>query len=395
MKKPLEGLVMLDLTRVLAGPFCSMVLADLGVEVIKIEIPGQGDDSRRYPPFIHNESAYFMSLNRNKKSLTLNLKSERGREILLGLVKKADILLENFRPGTLERLNLGKDVLLTENPGLIYAACSGYGHSGPYMNRPAYDMIVQAMGGIMSITGTDEDHPVRVGSSIGDIVAGLYTAIGILAAIHGRAADKRGQMVDVAMLDCQIAILENAISRYLVTGVDPKPIGNRHPSISPFAQYKTADKKIVIAAGNDTLFGKLCNVISRPGLGTDERYLTNELRVTNMNSLNYEIEEALLEGNSEYWLKKLNDSGIPCGPINKISEAISDPQVLARDMIVEVTNTRGESFMVPGNPVKLSETPCEVEKGAPLLGEHNREILQKFLGLRDEEINSLGDGGII
>lgn len=395
MKRPLEGLRMLDLTRVLAGPFCGMILADMGVETIKVEMPGSGDDARSFPPFIGGESAYFMSVNRNKKSLTLNLKEEKGKKILMDLVKISDIVLENFRPGTMEKLGIGYQTLASANPRIIYAACSGYGHSGPYMRRAAYDMIVQAMGGIMSVTGPDEQHPYRVGTSIGDVVAGLYTVIGILSALNFRNSTGEGQMVDVAMLDCQLAILESAISRYQATGVDPKPIGNQHPSISPFGVFKSKDGHIVIAAGNDKLFGTLCKVIGNPGLAADEKFKTNGQRVLNLSVLTETLEQSLSLKTTEEWLRELNDAGVPCGPINKISQVLNNPQIKSRDMVAETVNSRGTKLTVPGIPVKLTKSPGKISMAAPLLGEHNFDILKDELGYSHESIMELINEGVI
>lgn len=272
MNLPLENIKILDLTRVLAGPYCTMVLADLGADVIKVEIPKKGDDSREFGPYIGKESAYFMSINRNKKSITLNLKSDKGKELLKGLVKKVDVITENFRPGTMEKLGLGYDILQELNPKLIYAASSGFGHYGPYSQRPAYDGVVQAMGGIMSITGQAGGEPTRVGPSVGDIFAGVLTAVGILSAINKRNVNGEGMKVDVAMLDCQVAILENAIARYFETGESPKPAGNRHASIVPFEPFDTMDGKIMIAVGNNNLWAKFCSLISREDL-TDNKGL--------------------------------------------------------------------------------------------------------------------------
>lgn len=394
MDKPLKGLKMLDLSRVLAGPYCSMILTDLGVETIKIEIPETGDDSRSFPPFVDGESAYFMSLNRNKKSMTLNLKTEEGKRIFLKLAEAADIVLENFRPGTMDSLGLGYDQLSKVNQGIIYAACSGYGKTGPYSRRPAYDLIVQAMGGMMSITGPDKDHPTRVGSSMGDIIAGMYTAIGVLAAVQHRNRTGEGQMVDVAMLDCQISVLENAIARYAVTGVNPEPIGNRHPAIAPFGEFMTQDSRLVICAGNDRLFVKLCELLGLEELITDERFSTNGARTANVEQLTEILNMRLSCDTSESWNTKLNEAGIPCGPIHTIGEALSDPQVVSRDMVQEVTNSRGISLTMPGIPVKFSKTPGSIDAGAPLLGEHTDEILKTMLNCSDDELKSLKEQGV-
>lgn len=291
--KPLKDLVVLDMTRVLAGPYTGMILADMGADVLKIEAPGKGDDARAFGPFVNGESTYYMSLNRDKRSMTLNLKAPEGKEILKALVKKADVLLENFRGGTMEKLGLGYDVLKEINPRLVYSSCTGFGMTGPYKHDPAYDVIVQGMGGIMSITGQENGEPTRVGASIGDITAGLFSAIGVMIALYNRDRTEKGQLVDVSMLDGQVAILENAIARYLNTGIVPKPIGNRHPSITPFESFKTSDGYVIIAIGNDTLWQKFCKLVDRPDLGTDPRFTTNPLRTDNQKALKEELEKSL------------------------------------------------------------------------------------------------------
>ena len=262
MSGPLEGLVVIDMTRVLAGPFCTMMLADMGAEVIKVERPSTGDDSRAFGPFVKGESAYFMSVNRGKKSVTVDLKAPEGKALLLDLVRKADVLVENFKPGVMKKLGLDYATLREVNPRLVYAASTGFGQSGPYSARPAYDLVIQAMGGVMSITGPDADHPTKVGSSVSDIFAGVFTCIGILAALNHRHRTGQGQMVDVAMLDCMVAILENAVARYAASGQSPAPIGNRHPSIAPFSTLKASDGMLAIACGNDALFQRFCEHVA-------------------------------------------------------------------------------------------------------------------------------------
>ncbi|MCF6096458.1 CoA transferase [Thermovorax subterraneus] len=393
--KPLEGFKVLDLSRVLAGPFATMILGDLGAEIIKIEIPGVGDDSRSFGPFIKNESAYFMSINRNKKSITLNLKKKEGIEILKKLVEKCDVLVENFRPGTMEKLGIGYDELKKINPRIIYAACSGFGHTGPYSQRPAYDVIVQGMGGIMSITGQPGGPPTRVGASIGDITAALFLAIGILAALNVREKTGLGQKVDVAMLDCQVAILENAIARYFVTGKSPQPIGNRHPSITPFSSFKTKDGFVIIAVGNDNLWAKFCNVVGRPELIDDERFKTNPDRTKNWEELESILNEIFSEKTTDEWLEILEKAGIPCGPINNIERVVNDPQVKAREMLVELEHPVAGRMKVPGIPIKFSETPGKVESPAPLLGQHTEEVLKEMLGFTEEQIETLRANEVI
>lgn len=389
MKQALDNIKVLDLTRVLAGPYATMILGDLGADIIKIEMPVTGDDSRAFGPYVNNESAYFMSLNRNKRSITLNLKSEEGKEVFIEMVKKADVVVENFRPGTMEKLGLGYDYLAKVNPQLIYAASSGYGHTGPYSKRAAYDAVVQAMGGVMSITGQKDGKPTRVGSSIADINAGLFTAIGILAALNNRHVTGKGQKVDVAMLDTQVAILENAIARYVVTGEVPKPGGNRHPSIVPFEPFETLDGEVVVAAGNDVLWAKFCQVIGTEELINDERFKTNPLRNENYEELRPLIAEPMKKKTTKEWLELLENAGVPNGPINTVDKVIQDPQVLAREMIVEIEHPVAGKLKMPGVPIKLSDTPGSVRTPAPILGQHTEEILKEVLGYDDEKIQSL------
>ncbi|MCF6465446.1 CaiB/BaiF CoA transferase family protein [Clostridium sp. Cult2] len=395
MRLPLGNIKILDLTRVLAGPFATMILADLGAEIIKIEIPVKGDDARHFGPYINGESAYFMSLNRNKRSMTLNLKDEKGKEIFLELVKKVDIVVENYRPGTMERLGIGYEVLSKINPKLIYASTSGYGHTGPYSERAAYDAVVQAMGGIMSITGEKDGKPTRVGTSIGDITAGLFTAIGILAALNTRYEMGIGQKVDVAMLDCQVTILENAIARYIVTGEIPKPGGNRHPSIVPFEPFKTKDGEIMVAVGNDALWREFCKVIGKEELIQDERFKTNPLRNENYDILRPLISESILNKTTEEWQHRLDGVGVPNGPINTIDKVLENPQIIARDMIIELDHPVAGKLKVPGIPIKLSHTPGKIRRTSPVLGEHTFEILKGLLNYNEKQINELKKENII
>lgn len=395
MKSALDNIKVLDLTRVLAGPYATMLLADLGADVIKIEMPNTGDDSRGFGPYINNESAYFMSINRNKKSMTLNLKNESGKKIFLELVKETDVLVENFRPGTMEKLGLGYDYLITLNPKLIYAAASGYGHTGPYSQRAAYDAVVQAMGGIMSITGEKNGKPTRVGSSIGDISAGMFTVIGILSALISRNTTGKGQMVDVAMLDCQVAMLENAIARYFVTGKIPRPYGNRHTSIVPFEAFETSDGEIMVAAGNNALWKKLCNTLGCHELIDDKRFKDNLDRNENYDELRQLLVPCFLAKTTKDWLDIFDKEGIPNGPINTIDKVVEDIQVLSRNMIVEVQHPTAGSFKMPGIPIKLSETPGKIRTPSPTLGQHTYEILKEHLGLDNMTIEKLAEEGAI
>ena len=387
--KPLEKLVVLDLTRVLAGPYSAMMMGDFGADILKIEQPEVGDDSRAFGPFVGKESAYYMSLNRNKRSMTLNFKEQGARDLFKEMVKKADVVLENYRPGTMEKFGLGYDVLKEINPKIIYAACSGFGETGPYSQKPAYDIIVQAMGGIMSITGQEGGEPTRPGASIGDIIAGLFTTIGVTMALYHRAMTGEGQKIDVAMLDCQVAILENAISRYLVNGVVPGPLGNRHPSITPFEAFTASDGHVIVGAGNDRLWKKLCEMIGKEELLTDERFLTNSLRTTNQKALKPILDAVFKNKTIDQWLAMLEEAGVPCAPINTVDRVVNDPQVKAREMLVEIEHPVAGKMHVPGVPIKMYKTPGSVDTPAPTLGQHTEEILNELLGLSKEDVDAL------
>ena len=354
MSGPLYDITVVDLSRVLAGPYATMVLADLGARVIKVEPPDGGDDARGFGPFVDGRSVYYESLNRGKTAVMLDLKDAAHRVRFEGLLDGADVLVENYRPGALERLGYGWDELSARWPRLVYAAVSGFGHSGPYRERPAYDMVVQGMGGLMSLTGVAGGPPVRVGTSVGDITAGLFAVTGILSALHDRERTGLGQMVDISMLDCQVAILENAIARHSATGEVPGRLGARHPSITPFGAFRTADRPIVIAAGNDGLFGKLCATLGQPEWADDSRFLDNDSRTRHADELGGEMETVLREERAGVWLERLEQAGVPSGPINDIADVMADPAVRARNMVVGVDLSDGTSLEIAGNPVKLS-----------------------------------------
>jgi CoA:oxalate CoA-transferase len=377
---PLHGLLVVDLTRVLAGPYATMLLADLGARVIKVETPETGDDSRHYGPFAApGDSAYFASVNRGKESVALDLKADADRSLFEALLAKADVLVENFRPGAMERLGYGFAALAERYPRLIYAAASGFGHSGPDSQRPAYDLIVQAMGGIMSITGQPGSGPTRVGTSLGDITAGLFAVIGIEAALIDRTRTGRGQKVDVAMLDCQLAILENAIARFQVTGESPQPLGNRHPSITPFQAFRCHDRPIVLAAGNDALWRACCRALGLDALAADLRFASNDSRSLNAEALAEALEARLLTAPAAQWLALLGEAGVPAGPLNTVGEALANPQVAARNMLVETATAEGRPLKVAGNPVKLSahEDPSR-RAPAPRLNADRARIESEF-----------------
>jgi CoA:oxalate CoA-transferase len=392
---PLTGLVVLDLTRILSGPFCTMILADFGARVIKVESPGKGDDSRLIGPYVKDQSAYFMSVNRGKQSMTLNLKNPEGRALLKELAARADILVENYRPGTMDQWGLGYEVLQKINPRLIYTSISGFGHSGPYMRNPAYDIVVQGMSGLMSITGQEGGPPTRVGTSVGDLVPALFATVGILLALFSRTLSGEGQRLDVAMLDGLVAILENAIARYQVSGEVPKPIGSRHPSITPFDAFAVKDGHIIVAAGNPKLFEDLCRVLGRPELAQDPRFKEYADRHQNEKALKPLLEQALARFTQNEALDKLGQAGIPCAPINTVDKVMADPQVQAREMIVEVEHPVAGILKLAGIPIKMSTTPGSIKDPAPTLGQHTDHILGEFLGKTAEEIGALRRAKVI
>ncbi len=376
---PLAGTLVVDLTRVLAGPFCTMVLADLGARVVKVEPPGRGDDARHIGPFVAGRSAYFVSLNRGKESIALDLKDEGDRGVFERLLSRADVLVENYRPGVMARLGYGWEALHARFPRLVVASVSGFGQTGPLAERPAYDIVVQGMGGIMSLTGHPGGPPTRVGTSTGDITAGLFATLGIQAALLERERTGEARQVDVAMLDCQVATLENAIARHQATGEVPGPLGSRHPSITPFEALATGDGWIIVAAGNDALFARLCEVLERPELANDERFTSNEARTRHVDALRRELETALAAGSTAHWLERLEAEGVPCGPIHDVAEVVAHPQVLSRNMVVSVTDPEAGRLHLAGNPIKLSGVPDpDTRPPAPELDEHRAAILREL-----------------
>ncbi|WP_083096616.1 CaiB/BaiF CoA transferase family protein [Pseudophaeobacter leonis] len=373
---PLAGITIVDLTHVLAGPYASMTLADLGARVIKVERPGTGDDTRAFPPFKGPDSAYFAAINHGKESIALDLKNEADRVVFERLLTQADVLLENYRPGVMERLGYGWDSLHETHPKLIYGAVSGFGHTGPHAQRPAYDMVVQARGGVMSITGERNRDPVRVGASIGDIAAGMFLAQGVLAALLDVQKTGLGQKVDVAMLDSQLALLEHAIAITSVTGEAPRPSGARHPSITPFETFHAEDGLFVIAAGNDGLFAQLCNALELP-LSRDARFATNPARCENARLLKRLIEAVTIDRPAAYWIARLTEAGIPTGPIQDVAQVLKDPQILARNMVVDVLDEDGApAYVAAGNPIKMSGLLDPTTRGpAPRLDADRKSIL--------------------
>ena len=390
MGKPLDAILVIDLSRVLAGPYCTMELADIGATVIKIEIPGSGDDTRAYgPPFLDGESTYFMSVNRNKKSLTLNLKHPRGKEILRQLLQKGDVLVENFRPGTLDGLGFGYDAVHAFNPKLIYCSISGFGQTGPYAQRPGYDLIAQAEGGVMSLTGEPDGAPLKVGLSFADITAGMNAFSGILLALLARQQTGEGQRVDVSLLDCQVALLTYQAGIYFATGNNPERLGNKHPSITPYETFEASDGHIIIACGNQGFWEKFCKLAGLDHLLADDRFTTMKKRVENRAELTPLVAAAVKTHTRRAWYNLLDREGIPCGLIKNVAEVCTDPQVLARDMVVQLNHPTAGTISVNGVPIKLSATPGEVKDPPPRLGEHTETILAEILGYTADQIAEL------
>ena len=378
---PLSGILVVDLSRILAGPYCTMLMAELGARVIKVEPPGKGDDAREYGPFQKGKSTYFASVNRGKESIALDLKAPADKRIFDALLEKADVLVENFRPGTMEKLGYGWDSLHKRYPKLIYAAASGFGHTGPYSTHPAYDMVVQGLGGIMSITGHPGQPPVRIGMSIGDIGAGLYTAVAVNAALLHRCRTGETTKIDIGMFDCQLALLEGIVARYTVEGEVPGPIGSRHATITPFQAFKTGDGNIIIAAGNDSLFVKLADALGHPEMAQNPDYKTNDLRKLHQARLQDEIEAILAVKTTAQWIEIIGLAGVPCGPINNIAQALQHPQVEARNMLVSVPDGSGGTLKLSGNPLKMSAfADPPTRDAAPDLDANHAAIL-KELGL--------------
>ncbi|WP_297990977.1 CaiB/BaiF CoA-transferase family protein [uncultured Anoxybacillus sp.] len=376
MKGALEGIRVVDLTRVLAGPYATMILGDLGADVIKVEAPGGSDDTRFWgPPFQNGMSAYYAAVNRNKRNITINLKEEKGKETIRRLVKTADVFIHNFKTGTMERLGLGYDELSPINPKLIYCSITGFGETGPYHHLAGYDYIIQAMSGWMSINGTEQSGPLKVGVAVTDIFTGLYAAIAVQAALIAREKTGRGQKIDLSLFDCAISTLVNVASNYFMSGEVPKPLGNDHPNIVPYSTYEASDGLFVVAVGNDRQFQALCELLEDQTIGADERFRTNASRVAHRHELNDRLNKELKKKTRAEWQQLFEQKGIPCGPVYTIHEAFQHPQTLARDMIVNMEHPHVGTLKLVGSPLKFSETAVSYRLSPPLAGEHNDHIL--------------------
>lgn len=395
MDKALAGIKVLDFTNVLAGPFCTSNLSDLGAEVIKIERPGTGDGSRIFGPFINDQSGYYIFANRGKKGIDLNFKSDKAKEIVYELVKKVDVVVENFKPGVMEKLGFSYEKLKEINPSIIYCSISGFGQDSPHRNLPAYDIVAQGRAGMMSITGYPDNPPARVGSSLGDISAGLYAAYGIMVALFHRERTGEGQLVDIAMMDSVFTFIETNIVRHTIGGIMPKRVGARHPLSAPFDIYKCKDGGyVIIAVASDSHFQRLCDVMGQPDLPKNPKFDSDPHRSENDVELKAIIETWLKDYTVDEAIEKFNEAGIPCGPIFDIAQACKDESILHRDMLVEIDQPGAGKLKITGNPVKLSKTPPDPAHPAPLLGQHTEEVLKEELGYSDDEIAKLKDEGV-
>jgi crotonobetainyl-CoA:carnitine CoA-transferase CaiB-like acyl-CoA transferase len=397
---PLDDILVLDLSRVLSGPYASMLLGDFGARIVKVENPDGGDDTRRFgPPFLNGESTYFLSINRNKESVAVDLKHPRGKALVLDLAAKADVLLENFRPGALDKQGLGPTALLAHNPKLVYCSISGFGHAGDpaWSRRPGYDLAIQGMGGLASLTGDPAGPPTKAGVSIADLTAGLYATIGILVALHARQRSGRGQHVDVSMLDGQISLLTYHAGIHFATGAVPTRDGNRHPSIVPYETFRASDGYVNLAVGNDALWRAFCAAVGQPlaAVVDDPRFRTNQLRVQNRKELAAILEPLVASRSVEEWVTLCDGAGVPAGPILDVAQALAHPQVRAREMVVPLEHPRAGQTRVTGVPVRLSDTPGKVRTAAPTIGQHTSSVLREVLGMSDDAIAGLVRDGAV
>ncbi len=401
--RPLAGLRVLDISRALAGPYCTMMLGDLGADVIKVERPGFGDESRNWgPPFVGEpyasypgESAYYLAINRNKRSLTVNMKDPVGQDIIKKLAAQSDVLVENFRTGSLEKLGLGYDDLREDNPGLVFCSISGYGRTGPYAQRPGYDFIIQAEGGIMGVTGPEGGPPYRVGVSIVDITTGMFASSAILAALRSRDRTGSGQMVDLSLLDSMVALLANVASNYLIGGTEPRRMGNAHFNIAPYEVFKARDRWFTLGALNAGQWKMLCDFVQMPELVDDPRFADNQSRVANRGVLGDILNQVFETRDADVWLGMLQEAGIPSGPINALQDVFNHPQAQAREMKINIEHPTAGQVAFPGFPYKFSETPADLRRHPPMLGEHTEEVLGELLNYSPEDVTSLREAGVV
>ena len=394
--KALEGIRVLDLTRALAGPFCTLMLGDYGADVIKIEIPESGDDTRTWgPPFIGSESAYFLSINRNKRSLTLNFKDDKAKEIFLKLAKDADVIVENFTPGVMERFGLGYEAIKQVNPGIVFCSVSGFGQTGPYRSRPAYDQIMQGISGLMSITGEPDGEPQKVGIAVADIGAGMWAAFAVMAAIHNRSHEGEGQYIDISMMDAQVAWLTYQAANYFANGTPPKRLGAAHPNLVPYQAFMCQDNKYLnLAVGSERIWERFCEGMEMPELQENPDYRTNVERAQNRSKIVPYLQEVFIKAPVAHWVEKLQAVSVPCGPINDLEDVFSDPQLLSREMVVEMTHPTLGTIKQTGLPLKFSRTPGGLDRPPPLLGQHNHEVLEE-IGFTTAEIEELKNQHVI
>jgi crotonobetainyl-CoA:carnitine CoA-transferase CaiB-like acyl-CoA transferase len=393
---PLEGCFVLDFTRVLSGPYCTMLLGDLGARVVKVEQPSRGDDTRAWgPPFVGSESAYFLSVNRNKESLTLDLKHPEARRVLDPLLARADVVVENFRPGTMGRLGLEYEAVAARHPRIVYCSISGFGQTGPRRAEAGYDAVMQGEGGLMSITGAADGEPFRLGVAIADIATGMYAAQGVLAALLARARTGRGQRVDIAMLDTVASLLTYQAGGFFATGETPRRMGNRHPTIAPYETFDAADGPFVLAVGNDDQFRRMCGALGTAPLASDERFATNPARVRNHAALKAALDAVFAARPRAAIIAALTDAGVPSGAVRDVAETLADPQLAAREMIVTLPHASAGDVRVLGTAVKLSDTPASLRSAAPSLGQHTAKILREDCGFSDEQIEMLNTGGAV
>lgn len=395
LKQALEDIRILDLSRIFAGPAGSMVLADLGADVIRIESPRGTDSMREWWPFVNGESTYYLTANRNKRSVTLNLKNETGKKMFLQLVKKADVVLENFKAGTMEKLGLSYDELKRENPKIIMCSLTGYGQTGPFKQEPGFDPVIQAIGGLMDVTGHPDGEPTRVGLPVVDMMSSLYVAISILSAVRSRDKDGEGQYIDLSLLDVQVSSLANVASSYLMKGYVTERAGNNHNNIVPYQVFACKDRPLMVACGNDQQFSKFCQVLGKPEWTNDPKYRTNADRIEHRDELTEGIQQIMLEKTADEWFNDLSDQGVPSGPVNNVKEVFDHPQVKARKMVEEVAHPTLGTVKLVRNPILFSKTPVTIRKHPPLLGEHTESFFTDELGLSADEINRLREEGVI